>query len=40
VLDWSTSKGKNLKRLGVKDTSSDNSVSEGLGDESCTLWLL
>jgi hypothetical protein len=28
------------KRLGIEDTSSDSSGSEGLGDEYHTLWLL
>jgi hypothetical protein len=40
VPEWST-RGENIaKRLGVEDTNSDSSSSEGLGDESLTLWLL
>jgi hypothetical protein len=34
VPEWSTGEDRPVKRLGVEDTSSDSSGSEGLGDES------
>jgi hypothetical protein len=40
VPKWSTGEDRPAKRLGVEDTSSDSSGSEGLGDEEHTLWLL
>jgi hypothetical protein len=39
-LEWSTDEDRPTKRLGIEDTSSNNSDSEGLGDEAHTLWLL
>jgi len=40
VSKWSMGEENPTKRLGVEDTNSDSSGSEGLGDKSCTLWLL
>jgi hypothetical protein len=40
VPKWSTYEDMPRKRLGVEDTSSINSDSEGLGDEVCTLCRL
>jgi len=40
VPEWSIRDDKPAKMLGIEDTSSDSSGSEGLGDESHTLWLL
>jgi hypothetical protein len=40
VPEWSPGKDKPVKRLGIEDTSSESSGSEGLGDEAHTLWLL
>jgi hypothetical protein len=40
VPKWSIGKDILVKRLGVKYTSSENSGSEGLGDEAHTLGLL
>jgi hypothetical protein len=40
VQEWSTYEDKPMKRIGVEDTISDISGSEGLGDESRTLWFL
>jgi hypothetical protein len=40
VPEWSTGEDMPAKRLGIEDTSSDSSGSEGLGDEAHTLWLL
>jgi hypothetical protein len=40
VLEWSIGEDIPEKRLGVEDTSSESSSSEGLGDEAHTLWLL
>jgi hypothetical protein len=40
VLEWSTSEDMPSKRLGMEDTSSDSSGSEGISDEAHTLWQL
>jgi hypothetical protein len=40
VLEWSIGENTRAKRLGVDDTSSESSGSEGLGDEAHTIWLL
>jgi len=36
---WSTGEDRPVKRLGIEDSSSDNSSIEILGDEAYTLWL-
>jgi hypothetical protein len=40
VPEWITCKEMLKGRLGFKDTNSDNSGSEGLGEETHTLWML
>lgn len=40
ISKWGTYEDRHMKRLGIKDTSSNNSDNEVLGNESCTLWLL
>jgi hypothetical protein len=40
VPEWSTGVDMPVKRLGIEETSSDNSGSKIIGDKARTLWLL